>query len=102
MQFKPPPKRIKVNPAPSSSISHSTSVVNLPSEKRDMDMTPTMKKAMAHETRTSIVSQRIQQARNYAVTQAQQDGCTGNFRVFDSPFGNYLVPVIPTRAELGE
>lgn len=54
-----------------------------------------------HETQNANVSLRIQQARNYAVAQAQQDGCTGNFRVFDSPFGNYLVPVIPTRAELG-
>ena len=43
----------------------------------------------------------IQQARDYAVAQAQQDGCTGNFRVIDSPFENYLLPVIPTRAELG-
>lgn len=40
------------------------------------------------------------QDRNSAVAQAQQDGCTGSFRIFDSPFGNFLVPVIPTPAEL--
>ncbi|CAL5438225.1 unnamed protein product [Camellia sinensis] len=44
---------------------------------------------------------RIQQAKNYAVAQARQEGCMANFRIFDSPFGNFLVPVIPTRAELG-
>ncbi|KAK4372862.1 hypothetical protein RND71_008246 [Anisodus tanguticus] len=50
---------------------------------------------------TNSINPKIQQARNFAVAQAHQDGCTGNFRIFDSPFGNFLVPVIPTRAELG-
>lgn len=52
--------------------------------------------------RTSGVNLANQQAKNVAVTQAQQDGCTGQFRIFDSPFGNFLVPVIPTPAELAE
>lgn len=39
-------------------------------------------------------------AKNLAVTQAQEDGSTGNFRIFDSPFGNFLVPVIPSHDEL--
>lgn len=43
---------------------------------------------------------RIQQAKHFAIAQAQQDGCTGNFRIFDSPFGNYFVPVVPTRKDL--
>ncbi|PWA72584.1 hypothetical protein CTI12_AA104130 [Artemisia annua] len=47
------------------------------------------------------VDPRIQQAKNNAVAQAQQDGTKGNFRIFDSPFGNFMVPVVPTRAELG-
>lgn len=46
------------------------------------------------------VNFRISQTKNEAVAQAQQDGCTGNYRIFDSPFENFLVPVIPTRAEL--
>lgn len=46
------------------------------------------------------IDPKIQHAKNYAVAQAQQDGCMGNFKIFDSPFGNFLVPVIPTRAEL--
>ncbi|KAK2645536.1 hypothetical protein Ddye_020731 [Dipteronia dyeriana] len=44
----------------------------------------------------------IQAEKNFAVEQAQKEGCTGNFRSFDSPFKNYLVPVIPTRKELAE
>jgi hypothetical protein len=51
-------------------------------------------------TRSSGVNLTNQHAKNVAVTQAQQDGCTGKFRIFDSPFGNFLVPVIPTPAEL--
>lgn len=43
---------------------------------------------------------KVQQAKNLAVAQAQQEGCTGNFRSFDSQFGNFLVPVIPTQADL--
>lgn len=46
------------------------------------------------------VDSRVQQAKKFAVAQAQQEGCLGNYRSFDSPFGNYLVPVIPTRADL--
>ncbi|XP_074569033.1 uncharacterized protein LOC141825552 [Curcuma longa] len=42
----------------------------------------------------------IQQAKKFAVSQVQQERCLGNYRSFDSPFGNYIVPVIPTRADL--
>ncbi|KAJ8638641.1 hypothetical protein MRB53_012908 [Persea americana] len=50
-----------------------------------------------HVGRTDL---NVQQAKNLAVAQAQQEGCTGNFRSFDSQFGNFLVPVIPTEADL--
>ncbi|KAK2397977.1 hypothetical protein P8452_18786 [Trifolium repens] len=40
------------------------------------------------------------QNKYFAITQAQQDGCTGNYRIFDSPYGNFLVPGVPTHAEL--
>lgn len=43
---------------------------------------------------------RIQQAKNAAIAQAQQDGCTGSYRIFDSPFGNIFVPFIPSRRDL--
>lgn len=45
---------------------------------------------------------RIQQAKSFAVAQAKQDGCTGNFKILDSPFGNFLLPVIPSPAEFVE
>ena len=51
---------------------------------------------------TSSTNPRIQQAKNFALAQAQQEGSTGNYRIFDSPFGNFLVPVVPTRAELNQ
>ncbi|PIN00729.1 hypothetical protein CDL12_26767 [Handroanthus impetiginosus] len=99
MKFKPPPKRAKVDAAPSSSSSLHTPAVSQ-SDRRDVVMA-LINKSTVHETQTSSVNLRIQQERNAAVAQAQQEGCTGNFRIFDSPYGNYLVPVIPTRAELG-
>ncbi|KAK1315363.1 hypothetical protein QJS10_CPA06g00836 [Acorus calamus] len=43
---------------------------------------------------------KIQQAKKSAMAQAQQEGCVGNFRSFDSPYGNYLVPVVPTLSDL--
>ncbi|CAN6564440.1 unnamed protein product [Malus baccata var. baccata] len=54
------------------------------------------------QTISAGVHLRIQQAKNAAVAQAQKDGATGSFRIFDSPFGNYLVPVIPTAKELAD
>ena len=49
---------------------------------------------------TSGVNLTIQQAENIAVTEVQQDGCMGNFKIFDSQYGNFLVPVVPTLSEL--
>ncbi|XP_042060318.1 uncharacterized protein LOC121804740 [Salvia splendens] len=40
----------------------------------------TLRKSMVHEAQNGNVRLRIQHARNYAVSQAQQDGCTGNFK----------------------
>ncbi|XP_068638922.1 uncharacterized protein [Aristolochia californica] len=45
---------------------------------------------------------KVQQAKRFAVAQAQQDGRTGNFRSFNSHFGNHLLPVIPTKADLNQ
>lgn len=50
---------------------------------------------------SSGLNMKIEQAKRFAVLQAQRDGCTGNYRIFDSPYGNFLVPVVPTRADLG-
>ncbi|KAH6761751.1 hypothetical protein C2S52_019184 [Perilla frutescens var. hirtella] len=99
MNFRPPPKRKKVDPPiPSSSFLCSPGVPL--TVIRDAELN-TIRKAMVPETQNAHVVQRIQQAKSYAVAQAQQDGSTANFKIFDSPFGNFMVPVIPTRAELG-
>jgi hypothetical protein len=43
---------------------------------------------------------RIKEAKKFAVAQAQQEACLGIYKSFDSPFGNFLVPVIPTLEDL--
>ncbi|KEH27217.1 hypothetical protein MTR_6g088800 [Medicago truncatula] len=49
---------------------------------------------------SSGINSTVSQNKSFAATQAQQDGCTGNYRIFYSPYGNFLVPVVPTHAEL--
>lgn len=83
MKFKPPPNRKRVEPPPSSSLS----------ENIDRDRDGRMRIPMGQ-------TNNVKKAQNYAMVEAHQDGCTGNFRTFESVFGNYLVPVIPSRAEL--
>jgi hypothetical protein len=39
---------------------------------------------------------KVREAKRYAVFQAQHEGCLGSYKSFDSSFGNYLVPVIPS------
>ncbi|WCJ42567.1 hypothetical protein M5689_023367 [Euphorbia peplus] len=84
----PEPKKRKLNPPPFRRTASSSTG----KQSRDVIPVPAPK--------AQGVDFRIQQAKNFAVAQAQQDGCTGNYRIFDSPFENFLIPVIPTRAEL--
>ncbi|KAF5748536.1 hypothetical protein HS088_TW04G00491 [Tripterygium wilfordii] len=86
-------KRRKIEQGPS------LRVVSSPTAKKTGDKTSSSS-LMVAEPQTSSLYLRIQQARNFAVAQAQQEGCTGNYRIFDSPYGNFLVPVIPFRGEL--
>ncbi|KAI3786900.1 hypothetical protein L1987_40967 [Smallanthus sonchifolius] len=84
--FRPPPRRA----APS------------PTEKEDPAVSTATIKSVVNVAQSGVaVDLRIQQAKNNAIAQAQQDGSKANFRIFDSPFGNFLVPVVPTRSELG-
>lgn len=39
---------------------------------------------------------KVREAKRFAVLEAQHEGCLGSYKSFDSLFGNYLVPVIPT------
>ncbi|CAN6680944.1 unnamed protein product [Malus baccata var. baccata] len=41
----------------------------------------------------SRVGTSVTTAKNAAVAQAQKDGATGSYRIFDSPFKDYLVRV---------
>ncbi|GAY51286.1 hypothetical protein CUMW_133050, partial [Citrus unshiu] len=92
---KTPPehKRRKINQPPPRRIDSSSTA----DKTRDV---PSTSHTTVPVAQTSEINVRIQQAKNFAVAQAQQEGCTGNFKIFDSPFGNFLVPVIPTRKEL--
>ncbi|MFQ6642595.1 hypothetical protein Gotur_017935 [Gossypium turneri] len=70
-----------------------------PASKTLKDAKPTSSSRITGVQTSDINSFRIQQDKNFAVAQAQQDGCTGNFMKFDSWYGNFLVPVVPSRAE---
>jgi hypothetical protein len=39
---------------------------------------------------------KVREAKRFAVLQAHHEGCLGSYKSFDSLFGNYLVPVIPS------
>ncbi|KAF7142196.1 hypothetical protein RHSIM_Rhsim05G0039400 [Rhododendron simsii] len=95
----PEPKKMKIDPTSSSRTA------SLHAVTKDGVTTSTNTSArldvQVHLSQTSDIHLKIQRAKNYAVAQAQQEGCMSNFRVFDSPFGNFLVPVIPTRSDLG-
>ncbi|MBA0777499.1 hypothetical protein Gotri_005512 [Gossypium trilobum] len=71
-----------------------------PASKTLKDAKPTSSSRIPGVQTSDINSFRIQQDKNFAVAQAQEDGCTGNFMKFDSWYGNFLVPVVPSRAEL--
>ncbi|XP_044463798.1 uncharacterized protein LOC123194586 isoform X1 [Mangifera indica] len=92
-KMAPEPKRRKIRQPPSRRP------VSSPTAEKSRDAT-SVSHFTAATAQTSEINVRIQQAKNFSVAQAQQEGCNANFRIFDSPFGNFLVPVIPTRKEL--
>ncbi|KAH7572235.1 hypothetical protein ACOSP7_015273 [Xanthoceras sorbifolium] len=87
-------KRRKIShPPPRRTFSSSTA-----EKSRDVALTTPLTVPVAQPPEINWV----QKEKKFAVEQAQKEGCTGNFRSFDSQFKNYLVPVIPTRKELAE
>ncbi|XWS69944.1 hypothetical protein CRYUN_Cryun03dG0006900 [Craigia yunnanensis] len=89
----PEPKRRKIHkPPPRRTVSSPFSKTPKDAKWRSSLTVP--------GSQTSAISFRIQQDKTFAVAQAKQDGCTGNFKKFDSQCGNFLVPVVPSRAEL--
>ncbi|XP_066382422.1 uncharacterized protein [Miscanthus floridulus] len=85
----PPPKRRKIEP---------------PRRARPSQVTLDKDKSVASSNSSSIPGSlparvdlnKLREARRFAVLQAQHEGCLGSYESFDSLFGNYLVPVIPT------
>ncbi|KAL3532539.1 hypothetical protein ACH5RR_006060 [Cinchona calisaya] len=105
MKLQPESKKRKVDaaPAPATGPAPSPSLRTFSTGTDDRDSSKTLIDKLTVPVavaQSSSINLKIQQAKNFAVAQAQQEGCTGNYRIFDSPFGNFLVPVIPTRAEL--
>ncbi|RVW38353.1 hypothetical protein CK203_071210 [Vitis vinifera] len=103
--MEPESKKRRIGHAISRSVkcafSSGCRMVSSPAAKNDVVSTstdiPTVPLPAAHP---GGIHFRIEQARRHAVAQAQQEGCTANFKIFDSRFGNFLLPVIPTHAEL--
>uniref|UniRef100_J3L3Y4 Uncharacterized protein n=1 Tax=Oryza brachyantha TaxID=4533 RepID=J3L3Y4_ORYBR len=84
----PPPKRRKIEP----------SRRNRPSQVAlDRDKVAASSSTLVSGTLPLIVDlNKVREAKRYAVFQAQHEGCLGSYKSFDSSFGNYLVPVIPS------
>ncbi|WOH11196.1 hypothetical protein DCAR_0830676 [Daucus carota subsp. sativus] len=79
-------KRRKVDdPAPFSRTASS-------SAGKQETFAPPPRRPMTNAVQNRGLDPKIQQARDYAVAQAQQDGCMANFKIIDSPFGNFLLP----------
>ncbi|PSS01926.1 TRNA-2-methylthio-N(6)-dimethylallyladenosine synthase [Actinidia chinensis var. chinensis] len=89
------PKRRKIHPPP---FRRTASI----RATKDDSATTSINTLAVHVAQTSNIHLSIQQAKNHAVAQTQQEGCMANFRIFDSMFGNFLLPAIPTRAELSK
>ncbi|KAK7314396.1 hypothetical protein VNO77_32918 [Canavalia gladiata] len=80
-----PIKRRKINEPPSQRIHVSSSIA-----KNDIAATfSSGSQVLTSQIGGTNVT--IQQAKYFAMAQAKEDGCTGNYRVFDSPFA----PTVP-------
>ncbi|ONK69793.1 uncharacterized protein A4U43_C05F26790 [Asparagus officinalis] len=90
----------KTKPAPKRRKIEAKDRRTLPSQAATDKGKTTLHNTSVPTEQARVKDLKIQQAKMYAVTQAQHEGWLGNFRGFDSPFGNYLVPVIPTHADL--
>ncbi|EES01458.2 hypothetical protein BDA96_03G315300 [Sorghum bicolor] len=85
----PPPKRRKIEP---------------PRRTRPSQVTPDKDNSVASSNSSPIPGSlparvdlnKVREAKRFAVLQAQHEGCLGSYKSFDSLFGNYLVPVVPT------
>ncbi|XP_044977007.1 uncharacterized protein LOC123444379 [Hordeum vulgare subsp. vulgare] len=85
----PAPKRRKIEPSRRSRPPSQTAV--------DKDKVAASSNTSVSGTPLARVDlNKIREAKQFAVLQAQHEGCLGSFKSFDSLFGNYLVPVTPS------
>ncbi|KAL6614541.1 hypothetical protein ACP70R_036811 [Stipagrostis hirtigluma subsp. patula] len=92
----PPPKRRKIEP--SRSFDERISFRDRPSQvavdKEKLAASSNSSVPAALPARVDL--NKVREAKRFAVLQAQHEGCLGSYKSFDSLFGNYLVPVIPS------
>nr|ACG40910.1 hypothetical protein [Zea mays] len=85
----PPPKRRKIEPPrrtrPSQVTIDNKSVSSSSNSSTPLGSLP-----------ARVDLNKVREAKRFAVLEAQHEGCLGSYKSFDSLFGNYLVPVIPT------
>nr|CAB3474213.1 unnamed protein product [Digitaria exilis] len=84
----PPPKRRKIEP---------------PRRTRPSQVTQDKDKSAASSNSSvsgvlppRIDLNKVRETKRFVVLQAQHEGCLGSYKSFDSLFGNYLIPVIPS------
>ncbi|XP_008657241.1 uncharacterized protein [Zea mays] len=82
----PPPKRRKIEPPRRTRLSQ----VTIDNKSSSNSSTP------PGSLPARVDLNKVREAKRFAVLEAQHEGCLGSYKSFDSLFGNYLVPVIPT------
>ncbi|GJN17714.1 hypothetical protein PR202_gb04807 [Eleusine coracana subsp. coracana] len=85
----PPPKRRKIEPPRR----------NRPSQvavDKDKLAAPSSSSSVPGALPARVDLNKVSEAKRFAILQAQHEGCLGSYKSFDSHFGNYLVPVIPS------
>ncbi|PAN28587.1 hypothetical protein PAHAL_5G163900 [Panicum hallii] len=84
----PPPKRRKIEPPRRTRPSQ----VTLDKDKSATSSNSSVSGVVA----VRVDLNKVREAKRLVILQAQHEGCLGSYKSFDSVFGNYLVPVIPS------
>ncbi|CAO1945005.1 unnamed protein product [Urochloa humidicola] len=84
----PPPKRRKIEPPRRTRPSQ----VTLDKDKPAASSSSTVSGVLP----VRVDLNKVREAKRFVVLQAQHEGCLGSYKSFDSLFGNYLIPVIPS------
>ncbi|XP_039813538.1 uncharacterized protein LOC120676349 [Panicum virgatum] len=84
----PPPKRRKIEPPRRTRPSQ----VTLDKDKSASSSNPSVSGVLP----VRVDLNKVRETKRLVILQAQHEGCLGSYKSFDSVFGNYLVPVIPS------